>query len=356
MREHDRENRDEDGTVHDRMLRAASEWPFALADRLDKSLGESAVPSRVIQSEPENGWRRDGGGLLHFAIGDIEVAVIVDDDDFPLPLRAFLPQLDLAAIEPRYDPIAPEFVDLDRDRLRCAIQSFALKLDRRTILVDACIGERKDRPEIPVWSQRSRTGWLDRLRAAGVAPESVDFVFCTHLHIDHVGWNTIDVDGVWRPTFPNARYLVGRRELADWEARIAAGLAAPMHVRGLRDSVFPLVEVGRVDLVDEGLELAAGAALTLLPGHTVGHMGLRIDRPEARALFCGDAMHSPLQIVQPAVSTSSCSDPQLAAQTRIAVLEEAAASGRVVVPAHFRGTRRVTVTGRAGGFLPSFPV
>jgi glyoxylase-like metal-dependent hydrolase (beta-lactamase superfamily II) len=128
-----------------------------------------------------------------------------------------------------------------------------------------------------------------------------------------------------------------------------------MHVRGLRDSVFPLVEVGRVDLVDEGLELAAGAALTLLPGHTVGHMGLRIDRPEARALFCGDAMHSPLQIVQPAVSTSSCSDPQLAAQTRIAVLEEAAASGRVVVPAHFRGPRRVTATGRAGGFLPSFP-
>jgi hypothetical protein len=151
------------------------------------------------------------------------------------------------------------------------------------------------------------------------------------------------------PTFPNARYLVGRRELADWEARIAAGVAAPMHVRGLRDSVFPLVEVGRVDLVDAGLELAAGAALTLLPGHTVGQMGLRIDRPEARALFCGDVMHSPLQIVQPAVSTSSCSDPQLATLTRIAVLEEAAASGRVVVPAHFRGPRRVTVAGVLGG-------
>jgi hypothetical protein len=175
---------------------------------------------------------------VRFAIGDIEVAVIVDDDDFPLPLRAFLPRLDLPAIEPRYDPIGPDFVDLDRDRLRCAIQSFALKLDRRTILVDACIGEHKDRAEIPVWSQRSRTGWLDRLRAAGVAPESVDFVFCTHLHIDHVGWNTVDVDGAWRPTFPNARYLVGRRELADWEARIAAGVAAPIHVRGCGPASF----------------------------------------------------------------------------------------------------------------------
>lgn len=129
----------------------------------------------------------------------------------------------------------------------------------------------------------------------GVAPESVDLVFCTHLHIDHVGWNTTDVDGAWRPTFPNARYLVGRRELADWEARMAAGVAAPIHVRGLRDSVFPLVEAGRVDLVDEGLELAAGATLTFLPGHTVGQMGLRVDRADARALFCGDAMHSPFR-------------------------------------------------------------
>jgi glyoxylase-like metal-dependent hydrolase (beta-lactamase superfamily II) len=292
---------------------------------------------------------------VRFAIGDIEVAVIADDDDFPLPLRAFLPGLDLAAIERGRDPIAPDFVDLARDRLRCAIQSFALKLDGRTILVDACIGEHKDRPEIRVWNQHSGTGWLDRLRAAGVRPESVDLVFCTHLHIDHVGWNTIDVDGAWRPTFPNARYLVGRRELANWEACMAAGDAAPMHVRGLRDSVLPLVDAGRLDLVDEGLELAAGAALTFLPGHTAGHMGLRIDRPEGRALFCGEAMHSPLQIVQPAVSTSSCSDPELAAQTRIAVLEEAAASGRVVVPAHFRGARRVTVTGRAEGFLPGFP-
>ena len=291
---------------------------------------------------------------MDFAIGDIEVAVIVGDD-FSLPLRAFLPGLDLAAFERDRESISPEFVDLDRDRLRCAIQSFVLKLDRRTILVDACIGEDKDRPEVPAWSRRSRTGWLDRLRAAGVAPEAVDLVFCTHLHVDHVGWNTIDVGGAWRPTFPNARYLVGRRELSDWQARLAAGVAAPIHVRGLRDSVFPLVEAGRVDLVDEGLELAAGAALAFLPGHTAGQLGLRIDRPAGRALFCADVMHRPLQIVQPAVSTWSCSDPRLAAQTRIAVLEEAAASGRVVVPAHFRGPRRVTVTGRPDGFLPSFP-
>jgi glyoxylase-like metal-dependent hydrolase (beta-lactamase superfamily II) len=121
----------------------------------------------------------------------------------------------------------------------------------------------KKRPEIPVWNERSRTGWLDRLRAAGVAPEAVDCVFCTHLHIDHVGWNTVEADGAWTPTFPNAR--VGRRELTDWQARMAAGTAELMHVRGLRDSVIPLLDAGRVDLVDEGVEFAERAVLTLFP-------------------------------------------------------------------------------------------
>jgi metallo-beta-lactamase superfamily protein len=128
------------------------------------------------------------------------------------------------------------------------------------------------------------TPGISSSRLLASAREAVDLVFCTHLHIDHVGWNTVGADGAWTPTFPNARYLVGRRELTDWQARMAAGIAEPMHVRGLRDSVLPLVDAGRVDLVDEGLEFAAGAVLTLLPGHTAGQMGLRLDRLEAHAV------------------------------------------------------------------------
>jgi glyoxylase-like metal-dependent hydrolase (beta-lactamase superfamily II) len=292
---------------------------------------------------------------VRFAIGDIQITVVVDDGDFLLPLRAFLPSLDIAALEPHRHLLEPEFVELDRDNLCCAIQTFVLHLDGRNILVDTCIGEHKKRPEIPNWNERSGTGWLGRLRAAGVAPEAVDLVFCTHLHIDHVGWNTVGADGEWTPTFPNARYVVGRWELADWQARMAAGTAEPMHVRGLRDSVLPLLDAGRVDLVDEGLDLAAGAVLTLLPGHTAGQMGLRLDRLGARALFCGDAIHSLVQILQPAASTSTCLEAELAARTRIALLQEAAATGRVLVPAHFRGARQVTVAARGDGFQPAFP-
>ena len=292
---------------------------------------------------------------MHFSIGGIEVAVIVDEDDFGLPLSAFLPELDVATLEPDRHWLDPEFVRLDRDLLRCAIQSFVLRLDGRTVVVDTCIGEHKDRPQIPAWHRRSGTGWLNRLRAAGVTPESVDLVFCTHLHIDHVGWNTVGSDGKWTPTFPNARYLMGERELADWQARMSDGTAEAIQLPGLLDSVLPLLDAGRVDLVHDGIEIAAGAAVLPLPGHTSGQVGLRLDRPDGRAVFCGDTIHSPVQILQPAVSTASCRNPAQAARTRIALLEEAAANGRVIIPAHFRGGRRVTVERQGNAFRSLFP-
>jgi glyoxylase-like metal-dependent hydrolase (beta-lactamase superfamily II) len=113
-----------------------------------------------------------------------------------------------------------------------------------------------------------------------------------------------------------------------------------VHRRGLEDSVLPVVDAGLVDVVDDGHELAQGVVLTFLPGHTTGQMGLRIDREGGRAIFCGDAVHSPAQVLQPGVSTWSCDDPARAADTRQILLEEAAATGRLVVPAHFRGRRR----------------
>src|SRR5262245_41143022 len=292
---------------------------------------------------------------MRFTIGGIEVAVIVDDDDFALPLRTILPGLDIAALEPERHWLEPEFVEIERNRLRCAVQSFVLKLDERTIIVDTCIGEHKDRTAIPAWHRRSGTGWLERLKAAGVTPGADRLVFCTHLLIDRVGWNTVGSDGAWKPTFPNARYLMGERELADWQARMADGTAEAIQLPGLVDSVLPLLDAGVVDLVRDGAEIAAGAAVLPLPGHTSGQVGLRLHRPDGRALFCGDAMHSLVQILQPAVSTASCRNPAQAARTRTSLLEEAAASGRVIVPAHFRGSRRVGVNVRGDGFRPVFP-
>ena len=210
---------------------------------------------------------------MRFAIGDATVDVIVDDDDFGLPLSEFLPGYDRSLIEAHRSTLEPVFIDLARDVAKHAIQSFVVRTGGRTLLIDACIGEHKDIPEIPAWHRRRGSGFLDRLRASGVDPADIDLVFCTHLHVDHVGWNTRQDNSRWQPTFPNARYLFGRRELADWMAQHDAGRAPPIHARALEQSVIPIVEAGRVDLVDDGHELGPGLRLVSLPGLPRGPMG-----------------------------------------------------------------------------------
>jgi glyoxylase-like metal-dependent hydrolase (beta-lactamase superfamily II) len=292
---------------------------------------------------------------MRFAIGGIRVDVIVDDDDFELPLNDFFPGSDPRRLMRHRGSLEPDFADLEQGIVKFAVQSFVLRADERILLVDTCIGERKDRPDIPAWDQRRGTGFLDRLKKAGIDPADVDTVFCTHLHCDHVGWNTRQANGRWAPTFPNARYLVGRNELADWMARRDAGSAPAIHILALQDSVLPVVEAGLVDLVDDGYDVAEGLTLTPLPGHTPGQMGLRIERRDGRAVFCGDALHSPVQIFEPTISTSSCADPRVAAETRRTLLEDAAETNRLVVPAHFRGRRCAHVRcSSSAGFEPVF--
>jgi glyoxylase-like metal-dependent hydrolase (beta-lactamase superfamily II) len=291
---------------------------------------------------------------MRFAIGEAVVDVVVDDDDFEVPLSDFLPGLDPGRLAKHLAALEPDFLGLARDRLKLAVQSFVIRTGGRTILIDSCIGDDRDRPDLPVWNQRHATGFLDRLKQAGTEPAAVDVVFCTHLHVDHVGWNTRRADGRFVPTFPNARYLFGRKELAWWLAQREAGTILPLHGAGIEDSVIPILDAGLADLVDAGHELGRGLALTPLPGHTPGQMGLVLNHPSGRAIFCGDTLHSPVQIYGPQVSTSTCTDPKTANATRRAVLEEAAEAGRLVVPAHFRGRRCAHVRRAGDAFEPVF--
>lgn len=292
--------------------------------------------------------------MMHFAIEEVCVDVIVDDDDFKLPLSGFSPGCDGRRLMQHRKLLEPDFLDLDQDIVRFAVQSFVLRTHGRTILVDTCIGEQKDRPEIPAWHQRRGTGFINQPAKAGIDPADVDIVFCTHLHVDHVGWNTRREDGRWAPTFPNARYLMSRNELADWMAQRGAGSAPTMHVSALEDSVLPVVGAGLVDLVDDGYDVARGLTLTHLPGHTANQLGLRVDRGDARAIFFGDALHSPVQIIDPGVSTSSCADPRIAGATRRGLLEDAVETNRLLVPAHFRGHRCAHIRCNSTGFEPVF--
>jgi len=291
---------------------------------------------------------------MRFAIGEAIVDIIIDDENFALPLSQFLPGCDPELLEAHRATLEPDFLDVAGDLVRFAIQSFVLRAGGRTILIDSCIGENKDCPEIPAWHQRRGSDFLDRLKRSGVDPAGVDLVFCTHLHVDHVGWNTRRDSGRWEPTFPNARYLFGRRELADWMMQRETGCAPLVHARALEESVIPIVEAGLADLVDDGYDLGPGLRFAPLPGHTSGQMGLVVNYARDRAIFCGDAVHSPLQIFHPELSTSVCVDPKLASETRKTIFAEAADSGRLVVPAHFRGPRRVHIRSNGSGYEPVF--
>ncbi|KAA2213174.1 MBL fold metallo-hydrolase [Teichococcus oryzae] len=285
---------------------------------------------------------------MRFNIGDAVVDVVPDLECFPIPAARLLPTADLSSLAEHREWLEPDHVDFGRDAILLGMHALLLRLPGLTILVDACIGEDKQRPVHPAWHQRHASGFLDRLAALGVAPEDVDVVFCTHLHADHVGWNTRLLDGRWVPTFPRARYLIGRRELAFWQARAEPGLGYGSFV----DSVQPLLEADRVTLVDDGEEIAPGVTLLPLPGHTEGQMGLRVRRGAACAVFCGDAVHSPVQVLRPEWSSGPCTHPLEAAATRRRLLECAAEEDILLVPAHFRRCGCTRIRRRGDGFRP----
>jgi glyoxylase-like metal-dependent hydrolase (beta-lactamase superfamily II) len=293
---------------------------------------------------------------MQFAAGSLTVDVVVDLDRFELPLADFLPGISAETIEAARARLEPDHLDADRGRLLVAIQSFVLHVAGRTILVDSCVGEEKERPLIPAFHRRRRTGFLDRLAEVGVRPESVDVVFWTHLHVDHVGWNTRRQDGRWVVTFPNARYVAGRREFEYWRQQDGRPGGDAVQLPAFEDSVLPIFEAGRLELVDDGYELGKGLTLLPLPGHTPGQLGVRAGGA-VPAVFCGDAIHSPVQILDPDLSTAGSVDLAEAARVRRSLLENAAEGGWLIVPAHFRGTRcaRVERT-RGGGFRPVVPV
>jgi len=291
---------------------------------------------------------------MRFQAGDYLVDVVVDIDRFELPVTNFLPGITADTIELARTLLEPDHIDATRNRLMLAIQSFVLHAGGRTILLDSCVGEEKERRLIPEFHRRARTGFLDGLARIGLPAESVDVVFCTHLHIDHVGWNTHLHDGRWVPTFPNARYLTGRREFEYWQQQDQEPSSDAVQLPGFEDSVLPIFEAGLLDLVDDGYELAEGLTLLPLPGHTPGQLGVRADG-SAQAIFCGDAIHTPVQVLNPKLSTNGSVDMLEAARVRRALLENAVENDLLIVPAHFRGARCMRVVRTERGFVPHFP-
>ncbi|MER6032005.1 MBL fold metallo-hydrolase [Streptomyces sp. NPDC001851] len=226
--------------------------------------------------------------------------------------------------------LRPDFADADVPRL--ASHSFAVEAGGLRIVVDTGIGNGKTRAN-PAWNGLD-TDFLERLATAGFPPESVDLVITTHLHTDHVGWNTRLADGDWVPAFPNARYLTSRTEWDHWAATDLDEARAQM----FRDSVHPVREAGQYDLVDvpeQGHEVAPGVLLVPAPGHTPGQVAVELRGSDRRALITGDSIHHPVQLSHPHVHSCVDIDPAQAIRTRARLLDGVADTDALLLGTHF---------------------
>ena len=225
--------------------------------------------------------------------------------------------------------LQPDALDA-QDVLRVAIQSFLVRTPHHTILIDSCVGNDKAIERMPVWHKKTDTNFMDGLAALGVGLEAIDYVLCTHLHVDHVGWNTRLENGRWVPTFPNARYVFGRTEYDHWHAENAKAENTVF-----TDSVLPVVQADRADLVAD--EFGIGDHLRLLPtpGHTPGHVSVALGAERDEAVVSGDVLHSPLQTRYPDLSIVFDSDPAKAVKSRRGFLERYAETPTICCMTHF---------------------
>jgi len=267
--------------------------------------------------------------MTKWRVGDVTVTKIVELE-VTGGSRFILPQATREAILP-IGWLQPDFAD-EEGRLRMSIHALVVETPSRHIIVDTCLGNDKENRRIPTWNNL-QTSFLGDLAAAGYSRETIDTVVCTHLHVDHVGWNTVLVDGHWAPTFPNARYLMGRVEYAHWSSRHGRADMAAV----LADSVTPVWEAGLVDLVEADHRICEEISLAPTPGHTPGHVSVRIASRDAEALITGDFMHHPCQIARPEWSSTADSDAAEARQTRERMLTRLADTPILVIGTHFAG-------------------
>ncbi len=267
---------------------------------------------------------------MKWRIGDVTITKVLEMEATG-GSRFLLPQATPEAIKP-IAWLQPHFAD-ENGRLKMSIHSFLVEAPGGLrMIVDTCLGNDKEHRKIPHWNMRTGP-FLEDLAKAGFPPESIDTVLCTHLHVDHVGWNTRLVDGKWVPTFPNARYLMGKTEYEHWMS--STSREDMKYVMG--DSVIPIVEAGRATLVDTDHRISPEISLIPTIGHTPGHVSVMIESKGETALITGDFMHHPCQIAHPEWDTLADSDPEQGIRTRRIMFERLADTPCLVIGTHFAG-------------------
>jgi glyoxylase-like metal-dependent hydrolase (beta-lactamase superfamily II) len=276
-------------------------------------------------------------------VGTAQIYRIEECIDTSFLATAFFPQFNTELLNGLPDWLVPQHYQPDSGALVLSMHSWIVKTQHHTILIDACIGNDKDRMPRVHWHRR-QGDFLQRLACLGLQPQDIDLVMCTHMHADHVGWNTVLRNGRWVPTFPNAQYLFSQRE---YDHAATFQHPNPIMRQAFVDSVLPVVESGQALMIQDGHEVDDLFTVQLAPGHTPGNAMLRLKTPAQEAMFVGDVIHHPIQVYHPELSTLACLDPQASQQSRLRMLNHCCEHHALMLPAHFAAPH--------GGFIEDHP-
>jgi glyoxylase-like metal-dependent hydrolase (beta-lactamase superfamily II) len=270
--------------------------------------------------------------LYRWHVGEVEITRVLEFEAALFEPAVLYPEVSFEVVRRHRGWLEPTLMDPVSGLLVFAFHSTVIRTPRATILVDTCSGNDKERPH-KLRYHRKNWPYLTNLATAGFAPEDIDYVLCTHLHADHVGWNTRLLDGRWVPTFPNARYLFAREEWHHWQvAELRAKYTPDPYYE---DSLLPIMESGQAELVATDYAFDDSVRIEPWPGHTPGHICVLVRSQHASAVLSGDIMHTALQCAEPQLDSCFCVDPEMARATRRRFLETFADSPVMVIPAHF---------------------
>jgi glyoxylase-like metal-dependent hydrolase (beta-lactamase superfamily II) len=269
--------------------------------------------------------------MRQIRIGDITIDAVIEREGPWRKPDAFFPAFDKATFEAHVPSMEPEVYDPATGMLVMTYQTFVVRTPHHTILVDTCTGEHKDLPAPFDFPGKER--WRNELGALGLGFDDITHVFCTHLHVDHTGWNTQLKDGRWVPTFPNAKYIFHKQEYAVWEEEYKQG--RDPYDKIFRINCLPIVEAGQALLVDDDYALDDLVTLTPTPGHSPHHCCVNLHSGGQTAVVTGDMMHHPIQCREPTWAAAPDWNPEQGIASRRTFLAQVADTGTLILPIHF---------------------
>ncbi|MDC0073638.1 MBL fold metallo-hydrolase [Alphaproteobacteria bacterium] len=262
-------------------------------------------------------------------IGNVFVTKITEYLD-KLDPNFVLPDYSPDIFDKNYDWLFPNYIDLIQKKLNFSFHSSLLVTDKYNILIDTCVGNNKNRP-LENWHQRNSNAYLNALKLNNIDVNKIDYVMCTHLHADHVGWNTKLQNNKWVPTFPNAKYIFSKIDY-NFFNNVREN---EQGYQSMIDSVKPIVDSGKSIIVDYDYEINNEIKLIHTPGHTPGHYCVSIESGSEKGIVSGDVIHHPIQIIHPEWKTNFCNNPEESSSSRIKFVDSVTDRDIKIIPAHF---------------------